>query len=67
MINWSFRCRNPDDVDLFVGVILEQIIPGGLIGETASCLVADQFRRLKLGDRFWYENGDQPNSFTPGM
>lgn len=53
-------------MDLFVGVILERIVPHGLLGETATCLVAEQFRRTKLGDRFWFENGHMPNSFSQG-
>jgi len=48
-----------DDVDLFVGGLLESA-EEGILGPTFLCLVGDQFQRLKTGDRFWYENsGDQ--------
>lgn len=53
-----------DEIDLFVGGILERSVPGALIGPTFQCIVGDQFKRLKFGDRFWFEEGNQPNSFT---
>lgn len=49
---------HPGNVDLFAGAVLEQKVPGGLVGPTLSCLLIDQFRRLRDGDRFWYESHD---------
>ncbi len=55
-----------DDIDLYIGCLNEIRIPGTLMGPTALCIIADQFKKIKDGDRFFYDVGDQPNSFTPG-
>ncbi|MGK7893362.1 MAG: peroxidase family protein, partial [Xenococcus sp. (in: cyanobacteria)] len=43
-----------DQVDLWVGGLAEQQAPGALVGETFQKIIADQFTRLRDGDRFWY-------------
>lgn len=55
-----------EDMDLFLGGIIERPVEDALLGPTFRCLVGDQFKRLKWGDRFWYEEAGQPGSFTPG-
>jgi len=59
--------ENPDDVDLLVGGILENPQPGSILGPTFQCIIGEMFFRWKFGDRFFYENGNQPGSFTLGM
>ena len=54
-----------DDVDLYIGGLVERHLPGSLLGPVFSCIIADQFARLKQGDRFFYEFGPFPHSFTP--
>lgn len=45
-----------DDVDAWVGLLSEDHAPGALVGPTLQALLAEQFRRLRDGDRFWYQS-----------
>ncbi|XP_031551641.1 peroxidasin homolog [Actinia tenebrosa] len=53
--------KHPDDIDLFVGGLYEKPLRGAVLGRVFSFILADQFQRLRRGDRFWYEN---PGVFT---
>jgi peroxidase len=45
-----------DNVDLFMGGLAEAHAPGSNLGPTFQAIVADQFRRLRSGDRFFWQN-----------
>jgi len=46
---------NPENIDLWVGGMLEQSVSGGVVGPTFSCILVEGFQHLRDGDRFWYE------------
>ena len=48
--------ENVAQIDLWVGGLAEAPVDGGLVGETFRAVLADQFTRLRDGDRFWYRS-----------
>jgi len=44
-----------DDVDLWIGGLAEEKVPGSQLGETFHKIVLEQFLALRDGDRFYYE------------
>ncbi|XP_037085818.1 peroxidase-like [Pollicipes pollicipes] len=55
---------DPRDVDLFIGGLSEQRAPGAQVGPTFQCVIGQQFTDARFGDRFFYDNGGFPHSFT---
>ncbi|HVX60408.1 MAG TPA: peroxidase family protein [Pirellulales bacterium] len=49
-----------DNIDLWVGGLAEDHVPGSSVGPLFSRIIADQFTRLRDGDRFWYQNEFSP-------
>ncbi|MDY6803695.1 MAG: peroxidase family protein [Cyanobacteriota bacterium] len=56
-----------DDIDLWVGMLSEDNLPDASIGELNEAILADQFARLRDGDRFWYENDTDLNNWELGQ
>lgn len=51
-----------DNIDVWVGGLAEQHAPGASVGPLFKRIIADQFLRLRDGDRYYYQNvftGDQ--------
>ncbi|XP_078361510.1 peroxidasin homolog pxn-1-like [Oculina patagonica] len=53
------------NVDLYVGGLLENPEGGAHIGPTFSHILAEGFKNLRQGDRFWYQNDHEFIGFSP--
>lgn len=59
--------KSPKDVDLIVGVFLEKRTGlYALFGKIGRCVVCEQMKRSKFGDRFFYQLTDSPIRYTKG-
>lgn len=52
------------NIDIWPGGILESPIEGSKLGPLFMCIIVDQMKSVRDGDRFWYEN---PGVFTPAQ
>ena len=55
-----------DDIDLWVGMLSEDRLQNASLGELNEAILADQFTRLRDGDRFWYENDSDFDNWNLG-
>ncbi|XP_048775240.2 chorion peroxidase-like [Ostrea edulis] len=55
---------NVFDMDLFTAGVAEEPLEGAVVGPTFACIIGLQFKALKFGDRFYYENDDSITGFT---
>ena len=54
-----------NNVELFVGLMAENHLPGSSLGQTEQAILAKQFEKLRDGDRYFYENADPPGAGQP--
>ncbi|NXI56131.1 PERM Myeloperoxidase, partial [Chloroceryle aenea] len=52
----------PKNIDIWIGALSEPFVNGGRVGPLMACLIGTQFRNIRDGDRFWWENR---GVFTP--
>uniref|UniRef100_A0A8C9MLU2 Eosinophil peroxidase n=1 Tax=Serinus canaria TaxID=9135 RepID=A0A8C9MLU2_SERCA len=52
----------PKSIDIWIGALAEPFVKGGRVGPPMACLIGTQFRNIRDGDRFWWQN---PGVFTP--
>ena len=48
--------NHPSDIDLFAAGLAEKPFPGSIVGPTFHCIIGKQFKNLRIGDRFFFNN-----------
>ncbi|KAM8873228.1 eosinophil peroxidase-like isoform 1-T1 [Synchiropus picturatus] len=54
----------PDNIDVWLGGVAEPFVDGGRVGPLFACLIANQFKKIRQGDRLWHE---RQGVFTPSQ
>ena len=49
-----------NNVDAWVGALAETHVPGASVGPLMQRIMAEQFERIRDGDRFWYQRAFSP-------
>lgn len=48
--------NDTENIDVWVAILAEDHLPGSSAGELMTTIITQQFKNLRNGDRFWYEN-----------
>ncbi|XP_038822870.1 thyroid peroxidase-like [Salvelinus namaycush] len=56
--------RHPDNIDVWLGGLVEEPLSGSRTGPLFSCLIGKQIKMIRDGDRFWWES---EGVFTQGQ
>ncbi|XP_004868411.3 thyroid peroxidase isoform X1 [Heterocephalus glaber] len=48
--------KHGDNVDVWLGGLSEDFLPGARTGPLFACIIGKQMKALRDGDRFWWEN-----------
>uniref|UniRef100_A0A8C6A778 Thyroid peroxidase n=1 Tax=Marmota marmota marmota TaxID=9994 RepID=A0A8C6A778_MARMA len=48
--------KHPDNIDVWLGGLLEDFLPRARTGPLFACIIGRQMKALRDGDRFWWEN-----------
>uniref|UniRef100_A0A8C6USF9 Thyroid peroxidase n=1 Tax=Neogobius melanostomus TaxID=47308 RepID=A0A8C6USF9_9GOBI len=51
--------KHPINIDVWLGGLIEKLLPDSRTGPLFSCLIAKQMKALRDGDRFWWEAAGQ--------
>ncbi|KAL1452727.1 hypothetical protein WDU94_006931 [Cyamophila willieti] len=59
--------RSVNDIDYYIGGLLENVIRGTLSSPSFRCVFGEAFYRYKYGDRYFYEGApsSNPGAFSP--
>ncbi|KAG8590071.1 hypothetical protein GDO81_006622 [Engystomops pustulosus] len=49
----------PQNIDIWMGAVAEPLLSNARVGELLACLIGNQFRRSRDGDRFYYEKSSE--------
>ena len=63
--NWNkllLTYSSAEDIDAFTGGLAEDASSDGIVGPLFACIIGDQFRRLRDGDRYFYTHGEGNNA-----
>jgi len=58
---------NMEDIDLYVGGMMERPVARGVVGPTFACIIGETFKRIKFGDRYFYGFSGETGSFSTGQ
>jgi len=56
LLNQLYGTNNISFLDCYAGGVLEAHLPGAKVGPLFAAAIADQFQRMRDGDRFFYKN-----------